>query len=136
MHPPDSGSWAAFPGHKPAEQGLSGAVSQPYDVWSKTTTGAQKYDPASCVHVLARGRVWRLSSPVPGPIASRQSEQVPKSNAKYLPLGLTCSTKFTIPKTPPVAVRMTNLSVLVKTIASLASGSVVLPPNQLAPLIE
>jgi hypothetical protein len=36
-----SGSGAAFPGHKPAEQGLSGAVSQPYDVWSKTTTGAQ-----------------------------------------------------------------------------------------------
>ena len=79
---------------------------------------------------------WRLSSPLPGPIASRQSEQVPKSNAKYLPSGLMCSMKFTIPKTPPAAVRMTNLSVLVKTIATSASGSVVLPPNQLAPLIE
>ncbi len=72
----------------------------------------------------------------PAPIASRQSEQLPKSNAKYLPFGLMCSTKFTIPKTPPVAVRMTNLSVLVNTIASLASGSVTLPPNQSAPLIE
>jgi len=72
----------------------------------------------------------------PGPIASRQSEQLPKSNEKNLPLGLMCSVTFTIPKTPPVAVRMTNLSVLVNTIATSALGSVVLPPNQLAPLIE
>ena len=77
-----------------------------------------------------------LDSPLPAPIASRQSEQLPKSNEKNLPLGLMCSMTFTIPKTPPVAVRMTNLSVLVKTIPASASGSVVLPPNQLAPLIE
>ena len=56
-------------------------------------------------------------------IALRQSEQLPKSNEKKLPLGLMCSTTFTIPKTPPLAVRMTNLSVLVNAIGSLASGS-------------
>jgi hypothetical protein len=63
-----------------------------------------------------------FASPL-APIASRQSEQVPKSNAKYLPSGLMCSMKFTIPKTPPPAVRMTSLSVLVNVIGSLASGA-------------
>ena len=75
-----------------------------------------------------------LVQPVRSP--SRQSEQLPKSNSKCLPLGLMCSMTFTIPKTPPVAVRMTNLSVLVNAIGSLASGSRALPPNQVAPLTE
>jgi hypothetical protein len=56
-------------------------------------------------------------------IALRQSEQLPKSNEKKLPFGLMCSTTFTIPYTPPLAVRMTNLSVLVNAIGSLTSGS-------------
>jgi hypothetical protein len=41
-----------------------------------------------------RDRRWKLGPPDP---ASGQSEQLPKSNEKYLPFGLMCSVTFTIP---------------------------------------